>query len=154
MIKVLFICHGNICRSPMAEFIFKDIVIKNEKEDMFIVESRATSSEELGNGIYYAAKEVLNRRGIPFDANKYAQRLTKSDYENFDYLIYMDDWNLYGINKIISEDVYGKVHKLLTYAGLSRDVEDPWYSRNFDKAFDDIMLGCTKLYDFLLKNHN
>lgn len=118
---------------------------------MFIAESRATSSEELGNGIYYAAKEVLTRRGIPFDTNKYAQRLSKSDYENFDYLIYMDDWNLYGITKIISEDVYGKVHKLLTYAGIDRDVEDPWYSRNFDKAFDDITLGCTALFNAIIK---
>lgn len=150
MIKVLFICHGNICRSPMAEFLFKDMIKKDGKEDMFYVESCATSSEEIGNSVHYGTKRILNSLGIDC-SNKRARKIRLQDYDDFDYLIIMDDENRYGIKRIIGHDPKNKIHMLLEYAGLNRDISDPWYTGDFKKTYDDILLGLNAFYKFLLK---
>lgn len=154
MIKIMFVCHGNICRSPMAEFIFKDMVKKNGKADEFFIASSATSTEEIWNGIgnpvYQPAKEELAKHGLSCDGKR-AVQLQKSDYDKYDYFICMDNNNIRNISKIFGRDPQNKVKKLMEYTDRGGDVADPWYSRRFDIAYRDIYDGCEGLYKKLVK---
>ena len=149
MIKVLFICHGNICRSTMAEFVFKDMASKAGKDDDFYIESAATSREEIGSDTHPGTKKKLSENGIPFTRRK-ARQLTKRDYEAFDYIIGMDDANVRNIMNICGGDPEGKVFKLLDFAGKDRSIADPWYTGNFDETYDDVTEGCEALMRSLL----
>lgn len=152
MIKICFVCHGNICRSPMAEFIFKDILIKNGCEDRFSVCSRATHTDEIwhgvGNPIYPPAREQLERHGIPYDFCKSACLLNKSDYEKYDLFIGMDNENLYSMKRLFGSDSENKIHLLMEYCSGS-EVSDPWYTRDFSLAFNDIFKGCQALFNIV-----
>ncbi len=140
----MFICHGNICRSPMAEYIMKELVRREGLENEFEIASCAVSTEEIGNGIYPPAQSELRRRGVPFGEH-HASLLTRSDYYRYDMFIVMDTSNLRRARDILDGDKQGRLHKLMEFAGSGRDVSDPWYSRRFDTAFDDIMQGCEGL---------
>ncbi|MBQ8164972.1 MAG: low molecular weight phosphotyrosine protein phosphatase [Clostridia bacterium] len=148
MIKVLFICHGNICRSPMAEFIFKDLIKKKGVEDKFYVASCATSTEEIwgdvGNPVYPPARDELKKHGISCEGKR-AVQLKKRDYGEYDYLIAMDSNNIRNMNRILGGDPDGKVSKLMDYTDRPGDVADPWYSDRFDVAYRDIYDGCCGL---------
>lgn len=141
MIKVLFICHGNICRSPMAEFVFKDIVRRSKLEDKFYIESAANSREEIGNDIHCGTKRKLDEAGISYTKRK-ARQMTKADYDSFDYIIGMDAANIKNICKIAGSDTNNKVFKLLDWTDRGGDIADPWYTGNFDVTYDDIREGC------------
>ena len=145
MIKVMFVCHGNICRSPMAEFIFKDMVKKRHLEDKIYVESSATSREEIGARVHYGTAKILDEMGIDY-SKKRARQFTRKDYEDFDNIVVMDDNKIINLRYIV-EDKDDKVKKLLEYAGIDRDVADPWYTHNFTKTYEDITLGCACLLD-------
>ena len=149
MIKILFVCHGNICRSTMAEFIMKEIVRKAAKEVEYEITSCATTNDEIGNDIYPLAKKVLDKHNIPYERH-FARRFKCEDYDNNDYIIVMDDENLYDLRYMV-RDNDKKIHKLMEYLNETRDVSDPWYTRDFDKAYDDIYKGCCKLFMFLEK---
>lgn len=150
MIKICFVCHGNICRSPMAEFIFKAIVKRNGAESDFYIESRATHTDEIWNGtgsrIYPPAQKIMSEKHIPFDYEKRAKLLKQNDYEHFDYFIGMDKENLRFMQRILKND--GKIHLLLDFAG-GGNVSDPWYSGDFETAFSDIYRGCEALWKAL-----
>ena len=150
MIKVLFICHGNICRSPMAEFIMKDKVKKLGLEDMFEIASAATSADEIWNGVgnpvYPPAKDELKKHGIACSGKK-ARQMVKSDYEEYDYLIGMDDANIKNMKKVFGKD--DKVCKLLSFAGSDESVSDPWYTDRFDTAYNDIDRGVDGFLKYL-----
>ncbi len=152
MIKICFVCLGNICRSPMAEFIMKDLINDKEMSDKFLVESKATSNEEIGNSIYPLAKEKLVENNIKFDVNKKASQLTNEDYDRYDYIIGMEDSNVTSIKKIVN-DVDNKVYRLLDFSNDPRDISDPWYTRDFETAYRDIAEGCNSLLEFILKNN-
>jgi protein-tyrosine phosphatase len=152
MYHILFICHGNICRSPMAEMVMKELVRREGLEDLFTIASCATSTEEIGNPVYPPAREELARRGIPCEKRR-ARQLTRGDYSAYDLLICMDSWNVRNVLRIIGEDTEGKLHKLLEYAGRSGDVADPWYSDRFDIAYEDILAGCRGLLDAVLRGN-
>ena len=139
MIRILFLCHGNICRSPMAEFIFKDLVRKNGLDDQFYIESAAVSTEEIGNSIYPPAKRSLNAHGIPFDKGKTARQITRADYDRFDLIIYMDRMNLRWLKWIIPDDPQNKIKLMMSFTGHDRDVADPWYTGDFETTYNDIM---------------
>lgn len=147
VIKILFVCHGNICRSPMAEFIFKDMIRSNGLEDWFYIESAAVSTEEIGNSIYPPAKQCLNAHGISFDKSKTARQVTLSDYTRFDIIICMDRMNLRWLKYIIPNDPEHKVHLMMSYAGLDRDVADPWYTCDFETTYRDITTASEALLD-------
>lgn len=148
MPNILFICHGNICRSPMAEFVMKDLVEKCGKSDDFLIESRATSTEEIGNPVHQGTRRKLAEHGISC-SGKRAVQLRKSDYEKYDLLICMDDWNVRNTLRIIVSDPQNKVRKLLSFAGEPGDIADPWYTGNFDETYDDVLRGCTALLEKL-----
>ena len=150
MIKVLFVCYGNICRSPMAEFLFKDFVKKKGKESEFYIESAATSSEELGNLVYPPARRILNALGINC-ADKRARKIVLSDYDKFDYIIGMDNMNVRDMKIIFGGDKENKIFKLFDFgeSGVSRDVADPWYTGDFDKTYRDINEGLNGFYKYL-----
>ena len=154
MIKILFICHGNICRSPMAEFIMKDIVEKAGLSDQFHIASAATSTEEIWNGVgnpvYPPAREKLAEHGIGC-AGKRAVQLDSSDYGKYDYLIGMDSANIRNMRRMLSGDPEGKVHKLLSFAGSDRDISDPWYTGDFDTTYRDVTEGCEALLRHILE---
>lgn len=153
MIKICFVCLGNICRSPMAEFIMKDLIVKNNLINSFYVTSKATSYEEIGNGIYPPAKEKLREKNIFYDNSKKACRLEKDDLEKYDYIIGMEERNTRDIKKILNAYDDTKIKKLLDYSNNPRDISDPWYTNDFDKAYNDILEGCTFLLDFFIKNN-
>lgn len=142
MIKILFVCHGNICRSPMAEFVMKDLV-KGAGMTAHI-QSAATSREEIGNPVHRGTRRKLAQYNISTDG-KFAVQMTKQDYEKYDLIIGMDEWNIKNIMRIIDSDPDGKVYKLLSFAGSDGDIADPWYTGNFDETYDDVMRGCTAL---------
>lgn len=150
MIRVLFVCHGNICRSPMAEFLFKDMVKRNGQENNFYIESCATSSEEIGNPVHSGTKRILNSLGIDCSLKR-ARRIRYEDYDLFDYIILMDEENRWGLRYVIPNDPKNKIHNLLEYAGLNRDIRDPWYTGNFKETYSDIMLGLNAFYNHLIK---
>ena len=141
MTKVLFVCLGNICRSPMAEFVFKDLVRKKGLENEFIIESRGTSSEELGNDVHYGTVRKLNSVGVPVE-HRASTKLVKMDYDNWDYIIGMEARNVRDIFTIIDEDPDDTVCRLLDYSDNPRDIADPWYTGNFDITYTDILEGC------------
>ncbi|MCQ2586776.1 MAG: low molecular weight phosphotyrosine protein phosphatase [Treponema sp.] len=140
-IKILFVCHGNICRSPMAEFVLKDLAAKAGLESVFIIDSAATSTEEIGNDIHPGTKNILKREGIPF-TKRGARQITVADYEYYDFLIGMDDENLYYMNRRWREDPKGKIKLLMEFAGKRRPIADPWYTGNFDQVYIEIREGC------------
>jgi len=148
MTKILFICHGNICRSPMAEFVMKDLVKKAGLEDQFEIASAAVSREELGNPVYPPARKIMAAHGIRCDG-KTARQMSASDYSRYDHLICMDRSNLYLLERIIGNDPDNKVSLLLDHAGIYRDVADPWYSGDFEATWNDVMAGCTALLEKL-----
>ena len=152
MIKVCFVCLGNICRSPMAEFIMKDIVKKNNLGEKIFIVSRATSSEERGNGIYHLAKEKLKEKGIIFDNDKVSTCLEKDDLCKYDYIIGMETKNIINIEKIL-ETKDEKIKRILDYSNNPRDIADPWYTNNFEKTYNDIYEGCQFFLDFLMKKN-
>jgi protein-tyrosine phosphatase len=149
MIKVLFVCHGNICRSPMAEYLFKDYVTKKGKSTEFYIESCATSTEEIGNPVHYGTRRVLNSLGIDC-SNKRARQIRKDDFNKFDYIIAMDLNNLRWLR---GYQGYEKVKLLLEYAGSYRNIADPWYTGDFNETYDDIMKGLIAFYNFLEKEN-
>ena len=154
MKKIMFVCHGNICRSPMAEFIFKNIVEENGMSNNFLVSSTATSDEEIWNGIgnpiYPPAAEQLKKNNIPF-TQRQATRLKRSDYNAYDIFVCMDSRNIANARRIFGGDTENKVHRLLDFTAEPRDVSDPWYSRDFDTAYKDILSGCKALFKSLIK---
>ena len=154
MKRIMFVCHGNICRSPMAEFIFKDMIKKQGLEGKFFVASSATSTEEIWNGIgnpvYPPAHEELKKHGITADGKR-AVQLVASDYEKYDLFIGMDSANIRNMHRILGGDPEGKIHKLKEYSGSGGDVSDPWYSDRFDIAYADIYEGCRALLEELIK---
>lgn len=141
MIKVMFVCLGNICRSPMAEFVLKDMVKKLGKENEFLIKSSATSFEELGSDVHYGTVRKLNSVGVPVE-HRESIRLSKNDYDKYDYIIGMEDANIRNILRIIGEDKENKVCKLLDFSSNPRDIADPWFTGNFDKTYEDIHEGC------------
>ena len=149
MKKILFVCHGNICRSPMAEFVMKDLVEKAGLADKFYIESAAASTEEIGNGVYPPAKRKLAQHGISCNG-KTARQMTPSDYERFDLLIGMDKYNIEDMIDICGGDPEGKIHKVLDYTARKGDVADPWYTRDFDATWRDVTEGCGRLLESLL----
>lgn len=149
MIKILFICHGNICRSPMAEFIFKDLLATRGIADRFYVASAATSTEEIGNSVYPPAKRKLNEHGINCDGKR-ARQMKKEDYDQYDLLIGTELINIRNMERIAGGDPQNKMHRLLDYSKHPRDISDPWYTGDFDKAYDDILEGCEALLEYLL----
>ena len=147
MIKILFICHGNICRSPMAEFVMKDLVKKAGLESQFHIESAATSTEEIGNPVYPSARRKLAEHGI-YCAGKTARQLRNEDYDRFDLLIGMDKANLRNMRRICGGDFDGKIHLLMEYAGYPEsEVADPWYTDDFETTWRDVLAGCQGLLD-------
>jgi len=134
----------------MAEFLFKDYVNKKGKSNLFKIDSMATSSEEIGNGIHRGTRMILNKYNIKYD-NHIAKRVTPSDYDNYDFIIAMDNNNLYYLKRIFNN--MDKVHLLLEYSNLNRDISDPWYTGDFDKTYDDIMIGIKGFYNYLEKNN-
>ena len=144
MTKILFICHGNICRSPMAEFVMKELVKQAGLEDLFHIESAATSTEELGNPVYPPARRKLAEHGISC-TGKTARRLTGSDYNKFDLLIGMDRANLRNMQRVCGGDPDGKLHLLMDYTDRPGDVADPWYTGDFEATWRDVNAGCTRV---------
>ena len=152
MIKILFICHGNICRSPMAEFVMKKMVDEADLTENFHIESAATTTEEIwggvGNPVYPPARRKLAEYGISCEGKR-ARLMRRSDYDAFDYIIGMDDENLYDMKRIAGGDPEGKISLLLDYTSHPRDVADPWYTGNFDATWNDIDEGCRALLAYL-----
>ena len=172
--RILFVCHGNICRSPMAEFVMKDLVrkaaIEREKnqacldsseceqarpevkgvlEDSFIIESAATSTEEIGNSVYPPARRKLAEHGIGC-VGKTARQMTRSDYDRYDLLIGMDSWNIRNMRNICGGDPEGKIVMLMDFTNRPGDVADPWYTGDFEATWRDVLEGCQALLDYLM----
>ena len=148
MTKILFICHGNICRSPMAEFVMKDLAAKAGKRGAFEIASAAVSREELGNPVYPPAKRKLLEHGIRCDGHA-ARQMTRADYDKFDYIIGMDTANIRNLNRMLKNDPDGKVYKFLSFAGSGRDIADPWYTGDFEATYRDVVEGCNGFLAYL-----
>lgn len=148
MIKILFICHGNICRSTMAESVMTHMVRQRNLQDQFVIASAATSREEIGNGPHYGTVSKLRSVGIPVIPHR-AVQMTKADYKKYDYLIGMDSMNIRNMMRILGSDPENKVFRLLEIGKRPRDIADPWYTGNFDITYEDIVEGCEALLDWL-----
>ncbi len=144
MIKILFICHGNICRSTMAQSVFQHLVNQAHLASLFHIDSAATSQEEIGNPPHHGTVEKLRERGIPLIPHR-ARQMTKGDYEEYDYLIGMDTGNIRNMTRITGGDPDGKIRKLLEFAGSDSDIADPWYTENFEATYRDVLQGCEAL---------
>ena len=151
MKKVLFICHGNICRSPLAQSVFTHMVKSGGIADKFFIDSMATSTEEIGSPPHPGTVRKLYEAGIPVVPHS-AKQITRADYSRFDYIICMDERNVRALWRILGADPEGKVYKLLSFAGTERDIADPWYSGNFDATFSDVYKGCEALLEYFNKN--
>ena len=149
MYNIIFVCYGNICRSPMAEMIFKDLIYKNSKRFLFSCISRSTSIEEIGNDIYPKAKDILKKYNINIESHK-ATQLTKEDYNKYDLIIAFEERNIRDIKHIIGEDSYNKIHLLGEYLD-NRQIADPWYTDDFERAFDDISKCVLAMYNKLIE---
>ena len=150
MIRILFICHGNICRSPMAEFIFRDMVAKRGLAAEYSIASAATSREEIGNPVYPPAKRKLKEHGID-PAGKTARQMTAQDYKDYDYLLAAERYNIRNMERITGGDPQHKIFRLLDFSDRPRDIADPWYTGDFDEAWDDIVEGCQAFLKWLEK---
>lgn len=148
MYKILFVCHGNICRSPMSEFVLRDMVEKQGRSDEFFIRSCATSTEEIGNPVHYGTRRKLAEVGISCDG-KTAVQMTRADYDKYDYIIAMEESNIRNIMRIIKSDPLNKVSLLLDFAGEHRGIADPWYTGDFDTTYKDVVKGCTALLERL-----
>ena len=146
MYRILFVCHGNICRSPMAEFVFRDMVEKRGLSDRIMTASAATSTEEIGNPVHRGTRQQLVSRGINPDGKR-AVRLAKEDYDKYDYLVGMDRANIRNMKAMTGGDE--KIYKLLSFAGIDRDVADPWYTGDFDATYSDVVTGCEALLNLI-----
>ncbi len=144
--RILFVCHGNICRSPMAEFVMKDLVEKAGLEDSFLIESAATSTEEIGNSVYPPARRKLAEHGISCEG-KTARQMTRSDYNRYDLLIGMDSWNIRNMRNICGGDPEGKITMLMDYTSRPGNVADPWYTGDFEATWRDVLEGCRAVLD-------
>ena len=152
MIKIMFVCHGNICRSPMAEFVMKDLSARAGLADRFMIMSSATSAEEIGSDMHRASQAKLRGEGVPFERRR-AVQLTRADYGKFDYIIGMDGQNIRNILRICGGDPEDKVWKLMDFTDeAGEDVADPWYTGNFDETYDDILEGCEGFLKAVLEN--
>ena len=150
MIKVLFICHGNICRSTMAQSLLTHLVRERGKSAAFHIDSAATSTEEIGSGVHYGTRGKLKEMGIPV-LNHRATQLKRSDYDQYDYIIGMDQWNRRNMLRILGKDPGNKVSLLLDFTAHPRDIADPWYAGDFDLTFDDVLEGCEALLAHILR---
>ncbi len=152
MKKILFVCLGNICRSPMAEFIMKDLVKKAGLEREFVIDSRATSTEETGNPIHHGTMGIFRKYQIPCTGHR-AQQMTKWDYDTYDYLIGMDQSNIRGMMRIAGGDPEKKIYKLMEFTDSGRDVADPWYTGDFEATYRDVSEGCRAFLEKLMKDN-
>ncbi|MGN1033498.1 MAG: low molecular weight protein-tyrosine-phosphatase [Intestinibacter sp.] len=152
MINIMFVCHGNICRSPMAEFVLKDMVAKRKISHNFHIESSATSREEIGNDVHHGTKNKLKKVGIPFTPRK-ATQITKSDYDKYDFILCMDNNNIRNLSRIIPNDKDNKIKLLLDFSNNPRNIADPWYTGNFEDTYNDILEGCEALLNYIEKNN-
>ena len=150
LIKVLFVCHGNICRSTMCESVFTHMVKKRKLEDQFLIDSAATSREEIGNPPHRGTVKKLREVNIPLIPHR-AKQVTWEDYKKFDYIIGMDTWNIRNLNRMLKGDPDGKIYKLLSFSESGRDIADPWYTGNFDETYSDIVEGCESFLEYLKK---
>jgi len=148
MIKILFVCHGNICRSPMAACVMKALVKEAGVGNAVYIDSAATSREELGNPIYPPARRTLQEHGIPLDGHR-ATQLQRQDYARYDYLVGMDGQNIANMKRILGSDPAGKIHRLLDFAGSGADIPDPWYTGDFEATYQQVTLGCRGLLERL-----
>ena len=148
MKRILFVCHGNICRSPMAEFVMKDLTAKAGLSHEYYIESAATSTEEIGNAVYPPARRKLAEHNISCNG-KTARQMNASDSAHFDLLIGMDDWNIRNMKRICGADPDGKIHQLMDFAKRPREVADPWYTGDFEATWRDVLEGCSALLDHL-----
>ena len=147
--KILFVCHGNICRSPMAEFVMKDLLKKAGRDDV-VVESAALHTDEIGNDIHYGTRQQLVAKKVPF-APRAAWLLTAAKAREYDLLIGMDSYNIADLKRLVYPEDRGKIKRMLEFANINRDVADPWYTGNFDATYDDILAGCTGLLEELVR---
>lgn len=147
-INVLYVCHGNICRSTMAQFVFQHIVNERGLSDRFYIDSMATSTEELGNPPHRGTVRKMHEVGIRVIPHE-ARQVSWRDYDKFDYIIGMDTWNIRNLNRMLKGDLDGKVHKFLTFAGSERDIADPWYTGDFDATYRDVCEGCEGFLAYL-----
>ena len=148
MIKILFVCHGNICRSTMAQCVMTHLIKQEGLEDIFHIDSAATSREEIGNPPHYGTVNRLRQAGIPVIPHK-ARQMSRADYEKYDYLIGMDSANIRNMTRIAGGDPAKKIYKLLSFAGSGRDVADPWYTGDFDATYEDVEAGCRGFLAYL-----
>lgn len=148
MIKILFVCHGNICRSPMALYYFRSLLKERGLSGIIQADSAATSTEEIGNPVHHGTRAKLKQAGIPCEGHR-AKQMTKADYKSFDYLIGMDSWNIRNMQRIAGGDPDHKIFKLMELTGSGRDVADPWYTGDFDTTWSDVTEGCAALLDYI-----
>lgn len=151
MKKILFVCHGNICRSPMAEAVMQYLLKQNNLDEQYVAESKATTQDALGHGIDARAQRELTTKHIPYDRSHRAVQMTREDYDQYEYLICMDEENFADMNRITGGDPEHKEHKILEFAGSYADVDDPWYTNDFETAYNEIYRGCEGLVKKLAK---